>query len=68
MAVNVLFMCNLFIGSVRIHFMETGSLLLCIHRRTSEHDHVYMYTTRDSAYNFSFSYIKRGFVEFQNKR
>ena len=28
----------------------------------------YELLARDSAYDFSFSYIKRGFVEFQNKR
>ena len=35
-------------------------------RRTSEHNHICI--TRDSAFHFSFSYNKRGFVEFQNKR
>ena len=42
------------------------------YRRTSEHNHIYIYIyiyiKRDSAHNFSFSYIKLGFVEFQNKR
>ena len=35
-------------------------------QRTSEHNQIYI--KRDSAHNFSFSYIKRGFVEFPNKQ
>ena len=33
------------------------------YRKTSEHNHIYVQL--DSTHNFSFSYIKRGFVEFQ---